>query len=150
MFRGKTDRGHWIFGHYVEIESGPSILSRHPGDGSIERNSVDPDTVGQFIGDKAKGGKMVFEGDIRLIIADYEGEDTYDWYVCTWIQEWTMFAWLHVVDEYFQYLKDGLEALDEPLFWTYPAGTEGREIPEIVGNIYDNPELLKAKLNEDN
>lgn len=63
--------------------------------------------------------------------------------VIVWVQEWCMFATLRVNDEYPNYLANGIEALDEPLFWTYTLEDTNDRKFFLCGNIYETPELLK-------
>lgn len=64
-FRGKRiDTNEWIYGFYVEGESGPSILYRNKGDGSLERKRVHPETVGQSTELKDRNEVEIYEGDV--------------------------------------------------------------------------------------
>lgn len=91
--------------------------------------------------------KMIFEHDIRRIEEEEEEGDIRRHYVCTWIKEWTMFAWLMIEDrEYQSYLDFGISALDEPMFWTYPVGQE--EEFDICGNIYERTDLMSLSPKE--
>lgn len=121
-FRGKrlTD-GAWIYGSLVNIEEDryavlPVINTMR--DETIAMYEVDPDTVGQYTGLKDKNGKEIYEGDI--IEVDWLGEPS--------IVKW---------------YKDG--------FMAYPYRSIGYHLCEVVadckviGNIHDNPELIKEK-----
>ena len=74
---------------------------------------VDPETVGQFTGLLDKNGKKIFEGDIIE-----EGVVYFD-------------------DEYLGFFVKGdfVEGEHKPLY--------DIPLPEIIGNVHDNPELLK-------
>lgn len=102
-----------------------------------------------FTGLTDKHGKEIYEGDIRKEILDglFVGDPQREHYfVMVYIQEWTMFAWLSITSgEYEEYLKDGAEALDTEMYWTYPAGQDEPNNVELVGNIYTTPELIDPK-----
>ncbi len=79
---------------------------------------VYPETVGQYTGLTDKNGKKIFEGDICKHRSNYSGD-----FVITTVT-YTDGQFLAIVD------KDSGFNLSDKL--------------EIVGNIYDNPELLKG------
>jgi hypothetical protein len=102
----------------------------------------------QFIGQTDKNGIMIFEGDIHRSEDPTEEGDLRDYYACTWINEWSMFAWLHLPGEYYDYLDNGSSNLDEPLFWTYPVTKDEASKIIICGNIYENPDLVQTGVHE--
>lgn len=115
LFRGKRiDNKEWIEGvAFPHDNNKVTMLSQHPMDGSLVGEEVDPETVGQYTGLTDKKGKKIFEGDI----IEYEG-NRYSinyrlYYACfSAVKPDTVFG-------VFAYLHD-----------------------EVIGNIYDNPELL--------
>lgn len=87
---------------------------------------VDPKTVGRFTGLTDKNGVKIFEGDIVSVNHPYNGKSTHE------------VIW----DEYCWNLKNFYASC-----FDYPskAFSEGTEYMTVVGNIHDNPELLKSK-----
>lgn len=71
------------------------------------------------------------------------GPDFVFYLVIVWVQEWTMFATLRVDDEYPAYIANGIQALDEPMFWTYTLEDTDSQKHFLCGNIYENGHLLK-------
>jgi uncharacterized phage protein (TIGR01671 family) len=94
----------------------------------------------QFTGLKDKEGTEIYSGDIFRI----EEDDSIFYVVITWINEWCMFASL-LISEYHEYVSSGIEALDEPMFWTYTLEDTDSKKHYLCGNIYKNPELLNKQ-----
>ena len=127
LIRGKrTDTGAWITGdivhdYWIGGEQFLGTAIRYPTNGIYSFPiSVDESTVGQYTGLKDKNGMKIFEGDI---IPYYEDDSI------NLIVEWS--------NDYLGYFVGlGLgETIEQPLFdFLYP---------EVIGNIHDNPELIK-------
>lgn len=95
------------------------------------------DTVGQYTGKTDKNGTKIFENDIvNFVVFDYDGSDTSYRGVVKWSNmdnEATRFMiWHDNENEY--YGNDGAFDFD----WVHYQDSE----IEVLGNIYDNPELL--------
>ena len=129
LFRGKRiDNGEWIYGNYCYAElidkSGyEDLIIEQPADGETRR--IISETVGQYTGLKDKNGKRIFEGDIikdhSFTIDDFS-KVVYD-------TENAQFS-----------LADCDEICDTMEEWE-----RYREDYEIVGNVYDNPELVESE-----
>lgn len=127
-FRAKTEQGEWLYGFYhneTSIESNASDrkVTRHHIYTQDFDKFVIHETVGQFTGLKDRNGEKIFDGDI---LQEYSGEDR----------------------GYIRYDEDdGMYYLvvDNVL---HDFSTCNSKWYEIIGNIHDNPELLKEKDNE--
>lgn len=129
-FRGKRLDGQgWAFGSYIEAELqngiAHEIIPYKRGEPVVE---VDPDTVGQFTGVKDKNGMRIFEGDILGVGGRIIG----------WVQGGVRGYCYDVV--YVNHPKG------EERYTLYATATyDYRDRLEVVGNIYDNPDLLKTE-----
>ena len=134
-FRGKdieTDK--WVYGSLIHrIGYMPMIMVNYESNGKItygEAYAVKRDTVGQFIGLKDKNGKEIYDGDIMQYNSLLRTEKYYR-YVIAW----------NPIDMAF-----GCASLEQA-FIDCPDIVGGAQITDsvIIGNIYDNPELLKME-----
>ena len=120
LFRGKRiDKNEWVEGDLIHLPNGIAILANGYA-------YVIPETVGQYTGLKDKKGKMIFEGDI--LIDKYSNEK---------------FGFVGVV-KYNENLTKFQIVSDK--YPNYDVGVGSRrDSIKILGNAYDNPELLEAK-----
>ena len=122
LFSGKrADNGEWVVGDLIhrQIWKRSLTIIRVSDDGfdHYEEYEVIPETVGQFTGLTDKNGKKIFEGDIIA-----KGFELYE---VRWNPE--QVHWGIYSDNY---EVAGFTKFSESYF-------------EVIGNIYDNKELLK-------
>ena len=129
-FRGRStvedDKGKWVYGHLLIDDNRALIIN-----GIIEANDeyvsledwcdIDMKTIGQSTGLKDKNGVEIFEGDV----VDYNGRKA----IIKWHGSYASFIY-RFVDELRKIKSEW-----NPLYLSYYRF-------EIVGNIYENPELL--------
>ena len=93
--------------------------------------NVLPETVGQYTGLTDKNGKKIFEGDIVLF--QDESPTNYEYHDCT-----EMRCGEITFDDGQFYLTNRIAVEMGDLIY------DGKLDGEIIGNIHDNPELLKG------
>ena len=117
LFRGKSkSTGEWVFGNLFDKDTKGRT---HIGTTVRMCFDIDPETVGQFTGMTDKNGTKIFEGDILNEQAGSKDD------ICQvfWDEDRFSFSVKNGYGEY--YLDDICQS-----------------ICEVVGNIYDNKELL--------
>lgn len=117
-FRGKRlDNGVWVEGSLLQDDYGVCMIVEFV-DHHEQWHEVDPDTVGQYTGMKDKNGEEICEGDI------VEWENMMGTKMCSVIA----------------YRGRGfcfVDAYNKPEeIWCY--------VFKKIGNIHDNPEMLKG------
>ena len=116
----RTDGKGWVYGGYFQHtpdEDGVRYYIFDFNEGAVE---VIPESVGQFTGLHDKNGKEIYEGDILktfpIISSDKIAYDSFNVVV-----RFTSSSWI----------ANGV------------LGIKQSEISEVIGNIYENPDLVK-------
>lgn len=116
-FRGKRkDNGEWVYGNLVRYFNNPAIQDYSQTNGEIFW--VYPETVGQYTGIKDRNGKKIYEGDL-----------------------------LDISDRVFPqevHMDEGCYGTEE--FALYELVRNRERTFEVIGIIYDNPELWGANV----
>ena len=116
LFRGnQVNDGMWIQGYLFQCWGRAYILWGMTND-TPTMHEVKPETIGQFTGLTDKNGQKIFEGDI-VRIEDFVND------VVKWREDiacWTLQGYII-------------------------GNTWGSSMLEVIGNIHDNPELLKEQ-----
>lgn len=139
LFRGKrTDNGEWVYGYYAHLhkttycfkedcDAHPKnelhrMIFEHEQDWGLPNYhlqvDVYPETVGQYIGLKDRNGTNIFEGDIVKRV---------------WFGKMSIYQIVYDNDLTSFIGQAGVR------FTTFDYGSTEFE---VIGNIYDNPELL--------
>lgn len=135
-FRGKCcSDDRWVYGFYVESKTSwqghkphkswivPDAISNGGFFNILGRYAVKDDTIGQFAGLVDKNGVKVFEGDVVRIV--WQDPMFHQWHERTVLVE-------------FKYGRF-------TVYQSKPFEYSDRRYFEVIGNIYDNPELLNKK-----
>lgn len=129
LFRGKQiNNGEWFIGDlYRQTDyfgNKQTIIFENKGAACCKRSFVDPETVCQYTGLTDKNGNKIFEGDIvnvpyftkpNMLVAFIEGA------FCFANKEGEYVADIHYIHH------------------------AGIECAEVIGNIFNNPELLEVQ-----
>lgn len=137
LFRGKRkDNGEWVQGYYfkrVRNYAGFKTIERcyiqyETWDGSLITYEVIPETVSQFTGLVDKYDKKIFEGDI----------------VKEWSSHWKtpLKTEINIYEVVCEYLGS-LHLIRKTEYGENSTPLYRRSVVEVIGNIYDSPELLE-------
>ena len=120
-FRAKTlgDNNVWVFGD-LHIRSAFAHIHTDLG----TKSNIDTDTIGQFTGLYDKDGKEIYEGDILLFHGEVKRVVGY---------EDSHMASFSLLSPY-----------DLGFISTFGTGSFEPFYCEVIGNIHDNPEILKG------
>lgn len=135
LFRGKTESDKWKYGDLITADwySDERTYIVQLG----QKCQIVPETIGQYTGLTDKNSKKIFEGDIaqgNAFGSIWQGE-------IVWIDEIAGFG-----IRYFH--------RSDPTAWENSSILKAMKYKkdifaaEIIGNIHDNPELLKEADNE--
>ena len=123
LFKAKRkDNGEWVEGYYLPGMKLPGYDGKNDfivmSDGDYF--AINPITICQHTGLTDKNGKKIWENDI-VELPDEEG-----YFTCKWEEDAARFVMN----------GDGL-TVDFDNYWSYQT--------EVIGNIFDNPELLEVE-----
>ncbi len=131
----RLDNGEWVAGHYVKgldmyakevhliFEPTTIFYSSGETDGWSE---IDPSTICQCTGLRDKNSKLIYENDIAK---DEKG----NLYKAFWQKNYYQYSWICIKSNY-------LPVGAQWNLWSI----KSFEI-EVIGNIFDNPELLESE-----
>ena len=148
LFRGQTRRygqkvnmagekqpGKWVYGGIFPGTGDYSVIYGAEAEeftgADIDKYTVYSDTVGQYTGLKDKNGKRIFEGDIIQTERDLFGGENK--------KEREIFNSVAFYDT-----KSACFGLKSNKYRCLPLRRFKGDFNEIIGNVHDNPELLKG------
>lgn len=139
-FRGKSiNKGEWLFGDLIHDNIGGSYIFPIEAENLYKENAVIPETIGQYTGLKDKNGVEIYEGDI-VKAEEIGGYCLKDVGVVRYFEDGCYFGIetpnystkLRFTNEEIK-INDGYCTIRFTMEY------------EVIGNIHDNPELLKGE-----
>jgi uncharacterized phage protein (TIGR01671 family) len=125
LFRAKYKHDKWAYGHYVKLWDTHCInLGK---ENACYNMDISIETLGQYTGLTDKNGTKIFEGDIIKANSNIYGSPFFDGIIGKVV---------YAECSFFIEPKNPIDS-------QYLFADECAEI-EIIGNVYDNPELLEA------
>lgn len=124
LFRAKRiDNGKWVEGYVMDENYINVPFNDNDACGRFDDPvEIDPETICQYTGLTDKNGKRIWENDICIIhSSNIDDEDGY--FTIAWDEDGARF------------ILDGNLIVDFDNCYGYEC--------EVIGNIFDNPELLK-------
>lgn len=157
LYRGKTKPdGEWIYGGHMYVESlDRHIIVEHDGckqfsDECFGFSAVIPETVGQCTGLRDKNGKLIFEGDIFKFDdevwssyytscgTEYDSYDVVNYGAIGFNKDSASYDFIK-----YKYNENSIEAdLHENCNIEFADFVTELE---VIGNKWDNPELLEVE-----
>lgn len=130
-FRGKEiQNGIWVEGYYRHHKTSIGTFSHIVTEDGVDY-IVDPETVGQFTGLTDKNGKEIYEGDILNSSFSYRDKTS----ELVGVVEADKCNPCFVI--HYKWQGSGHDCYE------YDFIQAGLRTNEIIGNIHDNPDLLK-------
>lgn len=133
----RTDNGKWVYGYlsfiYVDGKDENGFIYTNKAQIYSQENAsnyeVHADTISQYIGQKDKTGKRIFEYDF------YRQENML--YVCLYSEEIAGFCWIDEL-QYWTFIDDGFLHIDDGGI-PYNCPIEDNKYITIASNIIDKP-----------
>jgi len=154
LFKAKrVDNGEWMIGNLIQTDDGIYIIQNYVPQYLIKNYEVDPSTICQCIGMKDKNGELIWENDIVKLLG-HRGvikftcggfgigyRKNIDWEeIQANIMRITGCENILYACE-----NDNYISLWE-IYWNFNDEDDSVNTVEVIGNIFDNPDLLEMEV----
>lgn len=141
LFRGQVKKGSWVYGYYVCLGNVHLIYTGHVdydyGENVPEVYEVISKTVGRATGLTDKNGRRIFEGDV-VELTDVNNDIKWN-AIVVFGNPYGEYCWGWNL----MYVGVNPKVNTDILCWVNME--DSGAFIEIIGNIYDNPELIKEQ-----
>ncbi len=135
-YRTEYKNGDWVFGLLSKLDKYGAEMTNEDG---VTRIDVDPETICEFTGLTDKNKTKIFESDVVKATLSVAGEQSYAIGVVVFENGTFKLKVLQSKNttEFKQYMGEDIKsfALEHNFL-------DRKYLFEVIGNIYDNPELL--------
>ena len=167
LFRGKTENGIWVKGGFHKHETRQPhcceelkpeeikylIIIDSLADWNMPKNiqcvEVIPETVGMFTGLTDKNGTKIFDGDIVKFIHKHKLRSNDNLIFSLPEPYFEPYSRNYKIEYINTFVSYGLRFINGSIHFPCKQSTLLTHDCEIVGNIYDNPELLEDGEDDD-
>lgn len=143
LCRGKRkDNGELVEGYLYITHDGKYEIAKYCDETNIERIAYEviPETVGKCTGLKDKNGKLIFEGGIlKGFSYPFLSDGEYNYYaVVVWLENSPAFG-IYTIKNPKSKVR-GISSGNTEYMSEWDSNNW-----EVIGNVYDNPELLEVE-----
>lgn len=139
LFRAKRiDNGEWVIGTVLFHDNdAATIFNQHPADGSLQGFEVKIKTICQCTGLRDKNGKLIWENDTVSFVHEKYTEDTLNFAKHKYTRN-------YAIEFENTFCNYGLRFRNKSIHFRCTKATLCTHDCEVMGNVFDNPELLEV------
>ena len=132
-YRTNYKNGDWVYGLVITMydDRFPNLPAEMKNTDGVSGIDVDYKTIGEYTGLTDKNGTKIFEGDIVKFRHDSEFDKK-------------VYYRNYAVEFINTYVTYGLRLRNKGIHFPFKKATALQHDAEVIGNIYDDPELLNA------
>ena len=132
-YRTNYKNGDWVYGLVITMydDRFPNLPAEVKNTDGVSGIDVDYKTIGEYTGLTDKNGTKIFEGDIVKFRHDSEFDKK-------------VYYRNYAVEFINTYVTYGLRLRNKGIHFPFKKATALQHDAEVIGNIYDDPELLNA------